>query len=475
MSEVRALEWLDRLLDLDRTEQASQLGQLATDDRALHDRVRRLLAAADAIDGSGILARPVVNELAAVRQAATVALEPGQALAGYRLLGEIGRGGMSAVWRAQRLDGMIERDVALKLPLFVMQTPLDAERFVREKDVLATLAHPNIARLYDAGLSSTGQPFIVLELVDGLPITEYCDLNRVGIHARLRLFLQVLAAVDHAHKHLVVHRDLKPANILVDGQGQVKLLDFGIAKLLDDPAAASPAMQLTQQGNAVMTPTYAAPEQISGQPISTLCDVYVLGVVLHELLTGALPYATGSGTRPSLAQMVESLLHDNPIAPSQTHLSESAVHARSAGKARRLRAALTGDLDTIVHKAMRRSPAQRYASVRHFSDDIQRFLARQPIAARPRSAWYSAGLFLERHRGAAAIAVLGTLLSGSRCSDGLAATWGITRARGSYRRRPRFHVRSRQRCGTGRITAGLASDGSNDARWCRSTRSPQLC
>jgi eukaryotic-like serine/threonine-protein kinase len=413
VSDVQALAWLDRLLDLGDRDRASELEGLENDDVTLHEHVLRLLAAADVTDGSRILAHPVVNELAVLREVSPVAFEPGQTIGGYRLLREIGRGGMSVVWRAQRIDRMIDRDVALKLPLFAPRIPLDVERFAREKDVLATLTHPNIARLYDAGVSSCGQPFIVLELVDGLPMTGYCDQHRLDIPGRLRIFLQVLAAVDHAHRHLVVHRDLKPANLLVDADGQVKLLDFGIAKLLDDPAGRLHVMQLTQQGNAVLTPSYAAPEQVCGQPISTLCDVYVLGVLLYELLTGTLPHATGDGAPASLAHMVESLLHGTSAAPSQAPLSEAAVQARSAGKAKRLRAALAGDLDSIVHKALRRVPAQRYASVQHFADDIQRFLSRQPIAARPRSVWYSAGLFLARHRGAAAIAVLGAVLSGA--------------------------------------------------------------
>ena len=346
-----------------------------------------------------------------MRDAAALTLATGQSIAGYRLLRELGRGGMSVVWLAERADGVVKRQVALKLPLFVLSSPLDVERFAREKDVLAGLNHPHIARLYDAGVAATGQPFIVLEFVDGISITAWCDRNRCTIEQRLSLFLQVLAAVDHAHKHLVVHRDLKPSNILVDEQGQVKLLDFGIARLLTDPNAGAAPAQLTRHGDLALTPLYAAPEQLNARSITVFTDVYVLGVVLHELLSGVHPHADAVGGTPELARVLDAVLRGTPTRPSHAFLDEAAAHARGLPTTRRLRAALAGDLDTIVRKAMSNEPAQRYDSASQFAEDLRRFLARRPIAARPPSHWYSTRLFLRRHRNASVAAACGVLLA----------------------------------------------------------------
>jgi len=411
LSDAEVLAWLDRLLDLEVAERERQLQQLASGDPGLHARLVRLLGAALDLESSHIVARPVAEGFRAVREAAALSLETGQAVAGYRLLRELGRGGMSVVWLAERADGVVKRQVALKLPLFVLSSPLDVERFAREKDVLAALTHPHIARLYDAGVAATGQPFIVLEFVDGISITDWCDRNRCTIEQRLSLFLQVLAAVDHAHKHLVVHRDLKPSNILVDEQGQVKLLDFGIARLLTDPKAGAAPVLLTRHGDLALTPLYAAPEQLSAQPITVFTDVYVLGVVLHELLSGAHPYADAVGSAPGLARVLDAVLRGTPTRPSHAPIDERAAQARGLHSARRLRAALAGDLDTIVRKAMSHEPAQRYDSAGQFAEDARRFRARRPISARPPNHWYSARLFLRRHRNASIAAACGVLLA----------------------------------------------------------------
>jgi serine/threonine-protein kinase len=328
-------------------------------------------------------------------------------VAGYCLERELGRGGMAVVWLAQRADAVIKRQVALKLPLQSVATATGRARFAQEKDVLAELEHPHIARLYDAGVDGQ-QPFIALEFVDGLPITRYCDQHGLDLSARLRLFLQVLAAVDHAHRHLVVHRDLKPSNILVDTAGQVKLLDFGIAKLLIDPAL-NEAATLTQVGSTVLTPIYSAPEQAAGQAISTSTDIFVLGVVLHELLTGTLPYAKTCGDTPALAQIVDALLRSDPTLPSQAQIDNAAVRARASANSERLRAMLRGDLDTMVSKALSYDPTQRYGSAESFADDVRRYLEHRPIQARPHGAWYAARLFLRRHR-VASLAVGAALL-----------------------------------------------------------------
>lgn len=409
MGDATALSCLDQLLDLDEQDRATQLGRIATADPALHARLLRLICAASVTDNSEVLAHPVANELRAIQQSATLALEPGQSLAGYRLLRELGRGGMSVVWLAERIDGIVKREVALKLPLFSFSSPTQIARLSREKDALAALSHAHVARLYDAGVTSSGQPFIVLEFVNGVTLTDYCDERKLGIPERLRLFLQVLSAVGHAHQHLIVHRDLKPSNILVDDQGQVKLLDFGIAKLLDEPVSGT--MQLTQQGDLALTPRYAAPEQINAQPISTLTDVYVLGVVLYELMTGAQPYADVGGKSGSLAQWLVARTHAEPVAPSCAPTSDDAARARSLRDKKRLRALLTGDLDTIVCKAMRLVPAQRYNSVERFADDLRCYLDHLPIAARPRGLAYSTRLFLRRHRGASLAAGIGAGIS----------------------------------------------------------------
>ena len=383
MSDALALDWLDRLLTQSEEERAASMAELARTEPQLHSRLSRLLAAALSPDHSLVLAQPVVDGIDRLDADSIRVLSAGDVLAGYRLIRELGRGGMAVVWLAERADGVVKREVALKMLMLMLHGAQDIARFERERDVLASLGHPNVARLYDAGVLPSGQPFIVLERIDGLPLTEYCDARKLDLNARLRVFLQVLAAVDHAHKHLVVHRDLKPSNIQVDMDGQVKLLDFGIAKLLSDGDIAG--AQLTQQVGSVMTPLYAAPEQLRGGAISTSTDIFSAGVVLHELLTGTLPYRT-TRQRPTVVEVLECI--DRGELP---------------------RAGLRGDLDTIVGKALRIDPQERYDSAVHFSEDIRRFLDRKPITARRPSFWYTVQLALARHRLAAATAGAGLL------------------------------------------------------------------
>jgi serine/threonine-protein kinase len=379
VSDVEALDWLDRLLAADEVDRAASLDALAERDPRLHARLQRLLASALAPEQSRVLAAPVLGVASLLERA----LCPGEVLAGYRLIRELGRGGMSVVWLAERADGTLKRQVALKMPMFMLQGA-EVQRFARERDTLASLSHPHVARLYDAGVLPSGQPFIVLEYVDGQPLTAHCDAHRLDAGARLRLFLQVLAAVAHAHKHLVVHRDLKPSNILVDADGQVKLLDFGIAKLLGEHEGAA----LTQAIGAALTPLYAAPEQLRNAAISTLTDVYSLGVVLYELLAGELPYRGAHG-RATLVDVLET---------------------QARGALPRLGHGLDEDLETIVGKALRIVPDDRYASVTHLADDIQRFLDRKPITARRPSALYTLRLAMARHRLASAVAAVGLVL-----------------------------------------------------------------
>lgn len=404
MTDAEALDWLDRLLAADAAAREASLGLLADSNPALHARLRRMLAGALAPEQSQVLAGPVLAGFSRIIETART-LAPGMVLAGYRLIRELGRGGMSVVWLAERADGVVKRSVALKMPLFLL-SGADAERFARERDALASLTHPHVARLYDAGVTESGQPFIALEYVDGANLTAYCDARRLDARARLDLFLQVLSAVEHAHKHLLVHRDLKPSNILVDGEGQVKLLDFGIAKLLGE---ADVAAALTQQAGGALTPLYAAPEQLRGDTISTLTDVYSLGLVLHELLAGALPYRAKRG-RATVVEILETLAQGELPRASHAAIDEAAAVSRALPSAARLRAALAGDLDTVIGKALRVTPDARYASVAHLADDLRRYLRYQPVAARPPSLWYITRLAMRRHRMAASVAGVGAVL-----------------------------------------------------------------
>ena len=319
----------------------------------------------------------------------------GRRVGPYRVLSLLGHGGMGSVWLAERADGLHRRQVALKLPHGAWHRPELAERLVREREILAALEHPHIARLYDAGISTDAeaQPWLAIEYVDGVRLDEHCRQQGLAVAERLKLFLQVCEAVAHAHARLVVHRDLKPANILIDRQGQVKLLDFGIAKLLEAGGADS---DLTQQHGQALTPDYAAPEQILGQPLSTAADVYALGVVLFELLTGERPFrrrANGSA-RPDL-QAVQA--EGEPPRPSQ--------RARDRGLAK----ALQGDLDTIVQTALRHDPAERYATVAALGEDLRRHLADEPLLARPEGAWSRWRRFARRHRSAVAATAIALL------------------------------------------------------------------
>src|SRR5215472_5179991 len=323
----------------------------------------------------------------------------------YRLIRELGRGGMGSVWLAERTDGLLKRRVALKLPILAASRQMLSERFAREREILSPLEHPHIARLYDAGFTADGQPYLALEYVAGEPITTYCDRLRLSVPKRVELFQQVLNAVQYAHANLILHRDLKPSNILVSAEGEIKLLDFGIAKLMSDGTAHETA--LTQLAGRALTPDYAAPEQITGTALTTAADVYALGIVLFELLTGARPYRLKRGSR---AEIEEAILTQDIARPS-TLVTEETAAARSLPIAK-LRKQLTGDLDTIVLKALRKLPQERYTTAQAFADDLDRYLRGQPVQARPLSAWYRAAKFVAAHRlafaagGAAAAALL---------------------------------------------------------------------
>ena len=380
-------------LELPEAERLAWLAGMRATHPAIAPLLETLVAQAERAERA--LEMETVPKLAPA-PAASSAFAPGERVGPFRLLRPLGRGGMGEVWLAEQADGRVTREVALKLPILVEAGGARAERFGRERDILARLEHPHIARLYDAGVGERGQPWLAMEHVQGEPLDAYVAAGGLAIPERLALFRQVLAAVAHAHRHLVVHRDLKPANILVDREGQVKLLDFGIAKLLEDHAGAGDR-DLTRLGGRLMTLRYAAPEQVEGGEITTATDIYSLGVVLHEILTGASPYRA---VREGRAFTEAALLGEEIALPSS-----AARHARVAP-------ALRGDLDAILLKALRRDPGARYATVELMDDDIARHLGRRPVAARAGTWRYLAGRFAQRHRltltmGAAVVVAMG--------------------------------------------------------------------
>ena len=310
----------------------------------------------------------------------------GRLLGNYRIEGRIASGGMGVVFLARRSDAQFERQVAIKLLNSPLASPDAHRRFRAERQILATLNHPNIAQLLDGGTTDEGVPYLVMEYIDGQPIDAYCNSNDLSLPERLRLFVKVCSAVQYAHQHLVVHRDLKPSNILVTREGEPKLLDFGIAKLLE--GAGEGATHLTLADARLLTPRNASPEQVRGQPITTASDIYSLGVLLYELLTSRQPYEV-SGLTP--LDLQRAICETEPAAPSG------------------IKRQLAGDIDNIVLMAMRKEPARRYATARQFADDIERYLAHMPVAARPDAWSYRTHKFLRRHAWASATA-LGVVL-----------------------------------------------------------------
>ncbi len=385
---------LDEALSLPPAERAAWLERLPPAEAAWHETLERMLA--DDSGGGGardsFMREPV--RLQALGLAARPA-DAGQPAAGasvgpYRLLRAIGKGGMGDVWLADRIDGALKRRVALKLPRIGWDTAgLDA-RMARERDILAGLEHPNIARLYDAGIDAQGRPYLALEYVEGRAVDAYCDGQGLGVPERLAIFLQVARAVAYAHARLVVHRDLKPSNILVTGDGQVRLLDFGIAKLVQGAGDPAPARELTEVAGRAFTPDYAAPELVRGEPVTVAVDIYSLGIVLFELLAGARPYRLDARSPAGLAAAVSSMR--TPMASS----------VAGPERARLLR----GDLDTILAKALKPDASMRYPTVDAFADDVARHLAGMPVLARPDSLAYRASRLLRRHRLPAIVAAL---------------------------------------------------------------------
>jgi serine/threonine-protein kinase len=380
---------LDTALDLPAAERESWLATLDARYDVLKPQLQQLLARVAQVETRDFLdTLPKVGsgEIAVGGDA------PHSCVGPYRLVRELGAGGMGSVWLAERVDGLLRRPVALKLPHFASSRVGLAERMAREREILAALTHPNIARLYDAGVTPEGRPYLALEYIEGDPIHRYCSERRLDVRARLGLFLQVATAVAYAHAKLIIHRDLKPANILVTNDGEARLLDFGVAKLLDEGEAR--ATQLTELSGRALTPDYASPEQILGLPLTIATDVYSLGVVLYELLADARPYALARESRGALE---EAILHADPVRPSEAAPRDT-------------RKALRGDLDTIVLRALAKNPEDRYATVNAFAEDVRRYLEQRPILARPDSFWYRVGRLIARRKLATAL-IATTLLA----------------------------------------------------------------
>ena len=387
---------LDAALGCAPEEWPRLLDAMCADAPDLRREVQELLEHVD--DARRYLAEPPSTAAAAAVADAQPTLEShaGERIGAYSLVREIGRGGMSRVFLARRADGAFEQDVALKLLHPGLDTEVDRARFRAERQILASLNHPNIARLFDGGITERGQPYLVLEYVQGEPIDAHCDARRLSVRRRLDLFLMAAEATQYAHRNLIVHRDIKTSNILVSMDGAVKLLDFGLAKLLE-PDTFSGGASITQTGVWWMTPEYAAPEQLRHEPVTTVTDVYQLGVVLYRLLAGRLPFTATAG---GLSELAAAVMRGDPPPPSVVARETDPTRARL----------LQGDLDAIVLKALRTEPAERFASVDAFSDDLRRHLTGHPVLARRSTAAYRARRFVRRHR-METIAVVGISLS----------------------------------------------------------------
>lgn len=416
-------ELFHEAVDLAPIERGDFLEGACGGDVSLRAEIEKLIDGSDRA-GTFIEASPLHDTTIALSESETEPL-PGLRLGAYKVIREIGRGGMGTVYLAARADEEFRKRVAIKLVTAGFDHETIIQRFRNERQILAGLDHPNIARLLDGGTTESGAPYFVMEYIEGQTIREYCDTHRLTTIERLKLFRTVCSAVHFAHQNLIVHRDIKPANILVTSDGTAKLLDFGVAKLLSPIAQAG---DITEVNSRMMTPEYASPEQARGETITTASDVYSLGVLLYELLTGHRPYSVAS---LSLIEVIEAICEQEPAKPStvigRTDTSpgvdgSTAVTAtpEAVSKARdsepyRLRRELEGDLDNIVLKAMRKEPQRRYASVEQFSEDIQRYFQHLPVIARQDTLSYRASKFMARHKAgvAAGALVIIALLAGS--------------------------------------------------------------
>ena len=391
-----ALEWFDRLFVLDAEQRGRQLADLSLSRPDLHPHVLTLLQAHRGAEARGFLTGDAVSNALFDPDFLDAPLEPGARFGAYELERQLGIGGMGEVWLARRVDGRFEGEVALKVLHAHVAQSSARERFVREGRILGQLSHPHIARLLDAGSTPLGVLYLVLEYVAGESIDCWCEARSLDVQARLRIFQQVCQAVAHAHRHLVVHRDLKPGNILVTPEGEIKLLDFGIAKLVEAEKAAEET-ELTRLGGRALTPDFAAPEQILGQPITTATDIYALGVLLYLLLSGRRPYQRQA---MPLRELERHVLH-----------SEAVPLSRAAPP--KLRRVLSGDLETIAATAMRVEPARRYSSVERLTSDIERYLTGRPVLAARDSWTYRTRKFVTRHVVGVSVVAAAMVLAGA--------------------------------------------------------------
>jgi len=381
---IRSL--FDAAVELSPPERRSFLDGLAGGDAELKGEVESLL---DSADGLGDFLHAPAAEDAGLGAAPLP-----DSIGPYRIVREIGAGGMGRVYLALRSDAEYRREVAIKVVQRGMNSGFILHRFRTERQILAGLDHPNIARLFDGGTTEDGLPYFVMEHIAGEDLIGYCDSRRLPLAERIRLFRQVCSAVAYAHQRLVVHRDIKPANVLVTADGLPKLLDFGLAKLLDPDPSGSGA-DLTATAFRIFTPDYASPEQVRGGPVTTASDVYSLGVVLYRLLTGQSPYRVATRSPEEISRAV---VDQDPLRPS----AAAAASGSPGASARQLR----GDLDTIVSKALRKEPDRRYTSAEQLSEDLRRYLEGLPVQARRDTLRYRAGKFARRHKGAIAAAAL---------------------------------------------------------------------
>jgi len=445
---------LDRALDLDASERRAFLATVRGDQPQAADALERLLVEHDRAHAAAFLGDSPFADHAAPSLA-------GQIVGAYRLDRPLGSGGMGTVWLARRIDGRYDAAVAIKFVNLSALDPIGQERFRREGTLLARLSHPHIARLLDAGVTSGGQPYLVLEYVEGARIDRYAADRRLGVDARLRLFLQVADAVAHAHTNLIVHRDLKPSNVLVDAGGRVKLLDFGIATLVD-AGSMDEGASVTVTGSRVLTPEHAAPEQLTGGTVTTAIDVYALGVLLYQLIVGRHPTVPKSAA--TQAEVIRAVIEQEPgrMSDAVDRLaddSEARQLLEERGISReRLRRSCRGDLDVIVGKALKRDPRERYETVMAFADDVRRHLRHEAVAARPDSVWYRARRFAGRHRVevAAAAAVAIALVAGT----GIA----VRQARASARERDLALERLRRAEATNDFSGFLLSQATPHGR-----------